>query len=294
MPTFLRISRIAPALALTLAALASTAHGAEAADGFKVFSGEPRLLVAHGYSTSFHWWAFLQRKIDRLRAGDRKIEVNLVAKGGTPIAKWIDVNTGEPLTPWSQRVTSALSMKRDRPAVVLAQQSLQWVFGAREVGIVDSKDTERIGKGADAIEKYVRLLRRDGADHVFVAMHIYKQPMEPVVGNERLALAEAVARGSVKVHAGPDVWEPTSKLWPKAFAEDKLHPNSIGAEVMAQLWFETLLKHDGLEVPAWSRQEMEIAIQREPLALGTDRNLFGRLLETWNILPGAQAPWRKH
>ena len=291
MPTSLRISRIT--LALALATLVSTAHGVEAADDFKIFAGEPRLVVVHGYSTSFHWWAFLQRKIDRFRAGDRKIEVNLVAKGGTPIAKWIDVKTGEPLPPWSERVTSTLPMKRHRPAVVLAQQSLQWVFGTREVGIADSKDAERIGKGADAIEKYVRLLRRDGADHVFVGMHIYKQPMEPVIGNERLALAEVVARGSVKVHAGPDVWEPTAKLWPEAFAEDKLHPNSIGAEVMAQLWFETLLKHDGLEVPAWSRQEMEIAIQREPLALGADRGLFGRLLETWNILPRAQAPWRK-
>ena len=293
LPTFLRASRIAVALAV--ATLFSTAPGAVqgAANHFKIFSGEARLLVVHGYSTSFHWWAFLQRKIDRFRPGDREIEVNLVAKGGTPIAKWMDVNTGEPLPPWSERVSPTLPTKGDRPAVVLAQQSLQWVFGGRETGITGSQDAERIRSGADAIEKYVRLLQRDGADHVFVAMHIYKEPMEPVIGNERLALAEAVARGAVKFHAGPDVWGPTSKLWPKAFADDKVHPNSIGAEVMAQLWFETLLKHDGLEVPAWSRQEMESAMQGEPLGLRADHNLFGRLLETWNISPKAQAPWRK-
>ena len=31
----------------------------------KVFSGAPRLVIVHGYSTSTHWWAFLQHKIDR-------------------------------------------------------------------------------------------------------------------------------------------------------------------------------------------------------------------------------------
>ena len=56
--------------------------------------------------------------------------------------------------------------------------------------------------------------------------------------------------------------EPTKKLWPGAFASDKVHPNSIGAEVMAQKWFETLLAHDGLAVPQWSRKEMEESIRR--------------------------------
>ena len=36
-----------------------------AAKDFRIFSGEPRLIVVNGYSTSFHWWAFLQRKTDR-------------------------------------------------------------------------------------------------------------------------------------------------------------------------------------------------------------------------------------
>lgn len=116
--------------------------------------------------------------------------------------------------------------------------------------------------------------------------------MEPGIGNERLALAEALGRGIANFHSGPDVWEPTSKLWPQAFADDKVHPNSIGAEVMAQLWFERLLEHDGLEVPAWSRQEMNRAIQSGPLGLRADPGLFGRLLEQWLISPKARAPWQ--
>ena len=38
----------------------------------KIFSGEPRLLIVHGYSTSAHWWAFLQRKSDRYMGGSAK------------------------------------------------------------------------------------------------------------------------------------------------------------------------------------------------------------------------------
>jgi lysophospholipase L1-like esterase len=81
--------------------------------------------------------------------------------------------------------------------------------------------------------------------------------MEPEIGNERLALAEALKRGVDRFRAGPDVWEPTKKLYPGAFARDRVHPNDVGAEVMAQAWFEALRAHDGLPVPSWSREEME-------------------------------------
>jgi len=265
--------------------------GAGGGKDFKVFSGEQRLVVVHGYSTSFQWWAALQRKIDRFHPGDRKVEVVLAAKGGTPIAKWMDVDSGEPLPAWIERVTPTLQLKGDRPAVVLAQQSLQWAFGDdRTRGIEGSNDTVNIKRGADAIDRYVRLLFRDGADRVFVAMHIYKQPMEPAIGHERIALTEALKRGIANFHGGPDVWEPTSKLWPQAFAGDKLHPNSIGVEIMAQLWFETLLEHDGLDVPAWSREEMQNAIAGEPLNGG--REGFTRQLEEWGIPSRARAPWQ--
>ena len=185
------------------------------------------------------------------------IEVRKATKGGTPIAKWMNVDTGQPLTPWRQIVEPALKTKADRPAILLAQQSLQWAFGDRTEGIRNSRDEQRIEQGADVLEKFARLALGDGADEVFIAMHIYKHPMEPEIGNERLALSEVLKRGIPHLHAGPDVWEPTRKHYPKAFAADRLHPNSIGAEIMANLWFETLLKHDGLEVPPWSKKEME-------------------------------------
>jgi hypothetical protein len=254
-------------LAVIVLAVAGQVHAAGPDDGkLKIFSGKPRLIVVNGYSTSFHWPRILQRKLDRHFNGRRVIEVKTATKGGTPIAKWIDVKTGRPLPPWEQVVRPALKAKGDRPAVVLAQQSLQWAFGERTEGIENADDKARIKQGADAMQKYVELMIADGADLVLLAAHIYKRPMEPQIGNERLALAELVARKIPKVHAGPDVWEPTRKQYPKAFARDGVHPNSIGAEIMAQLWFETLLVHDGLEVPEWSRNEMQEAIRSEPQA----------------------------
>ena len=228
----------------------------------RVLDETPKLIVVNGYSTSFQWPRILQRKLDR-HFGRRVIEVKPATKGGTPIAKWMDAQTGEPLKPWTDVLRPALRAVDNRPRILLAQQSLQWAFGDRGEGIRNADDRERIRQGADVIQRYAELALKDGARQVFVAMHIYKRPMEPEIGNERLALAELLKREVPCLYAGPDVWEPTKKLYPKAFAQDLVHPNAIGAEVMAQKWFETLLKHDGLEIPDWSREEMQRAIAAE-------------------------------
>jgi hypothetical protein len=248
------------AVTLILAALAGWACGEDAAKSIKILSGKPRLIVVNGYSTSFRWPKILQGKLDRFFDGKRAVEVVSATRGGTPVAKWIDVKTGKPLPAWS-RVTGALKRKGDRPAIVLAQQSLQWAFGDRRAGIRGPKDTEHIKQGADILEKYVRLFFRDGADLVFVAMHIYKHPMEPEIGNERLALAELAKRKIANFHAGPDVWTPTKAVYPRGFASDRVHPGDAANAIMAQLWFEALLKHDGLDVPAWSRKQMQQAVE---------------------------------
>lgn len=250
------------AVAFILAGLAGRACAEDAAADkpIKILSGQPRLVVVNGYSTSFRWPKILQGKLDRFFDGKRVVEVVSATRGGTPVAKWIDVKTGKPLRAWSS-VTNALKRKGDRPAIMLAQQSLQWAFGARTAGIGGPKDAEHIKQGADILEKYVRLFFRDGADLVFVAMHIYKHPMEPEIGNERLALAALAKRKIPNFRAGPDVWTPTKAVYPRGFARDRVHPGDAANEIMAQLWFETLVKHDGLDVPAWSRKKMQQAVE---------------------------------
>jgi len=255
-------------------------------DALKIFSGEPRLLIVHGYSTSAHWWAFLQHKIDRYMRGpsNRVVEVQLCNKGGTPIAKWMNVETGEPSDAWRSRFTPMIQAEKGkRPVIVLGQQSLQWAFTDRAAGIRNNQDTQRIQRGADIIEQYGQRILDDGAAAVFVGMHIYKISMEPEIGNERLALAELMRRKPKRIFSGPDVWEPTSKQHPLAFDRDRVHPNYIGAEMMAHYWFASLLEHDGLEVPAWSRQEMEDAIANKPLGLTRERDAFAQLLKGWQI-----------
>ena len=252
-------------------------------DKIKIFDDRPRVVVVNGYSTSFHWPALLQTKLDRHFGDKRVLTVKSATKGGTPIAKWLNVKTGEPLRPWRNVLRPRLKDSVDTPVILLAQQSLQGVFGERREGIRDANDQEHIRQGADALEKYVRLLKKDGADLVFVAMHIYKHPMEPQIGNERLALAELMKRNIPNVVAGPDVWEPTKKLYPKAFARDLVHPNAIGAELMAQKWFETLLKYDGLEIPAWSKEKKEPAGRAKP---PTRRMPDVRILRDLEYVPG--------
>ena len=150
----------------------------------------------------------MQRKIDRYMGGPGKrvAEVQLCNKGGTPIARWMDIETSEPSLAWRQMLTPMIRAEDDKPPViVLAQQSLQWVFGERGVGIRSADDLEAIQRGADVIARYAQCILSDGAATVFVGMHIYKKPMEPEIGNERLALTELMKRKPACVFAGPDV-----------------------------------------------------------------------------------------
>jgi len=246
-----RLSKLPGCMVIGIAFLAWSAWGCFAAavqtpgDGLRmrIFDGKPRTIVVNGYSTSFKWPAMLQAKLDEFTDGKRILTVKPATKGGTPIAGWMDIETGEPKKPWLD-VLKPRIQEGDEPVIVLAQQSLQWCFGQRTEGIRDANDTERIKRGGDILEKYVNLLKEDGAGVVFVAMHIYKHPMEPEIGNERLALAELLKRKIPNVYAGPDVWKPTKARYPEAFAADKLHPNDQGAEIMARKWFETLLRND--------------------------------------------------
>ena len=144
-------------------------------------------------------------------------------------------------------------------------------------------DDERIKIGADAIRRYAELILEDGADTVVIGMHIFKHSMEPEIGNERLALAALMKDKPPRIESGPDTWQPTKQHFPLAFDRDRLHPNYIGAEIMAHYWFDALLKREGLETPAWSEQEMKQAIKHQPMGTTRDRALFTAKLKEWKI-----------
>lgn len=227
----------------------------------ELFSGERRVFVANGYSTTRNWPAVLQRKLNRYYNGQQVIEVINTYESGTPIAKWIDLTAGERDNKWRKTLQPALASGNGDPVILLAQQSLQWVYGEdRNEGILGPNDVERIEQGADAIELYNRFAQEDGADMVFMAMHIYKQVQEPAIENEKYGLEAALNRNLDNFYAGPDVWTPTFEYFPIAFARDEIHPGPIGDEIIAHFWFARLLTFDGKNAPNWSLQEMQQAI----------------------------------
>ena len=65
--------------------------------GIRIFDGKPKTIIVNGYSTSFHWPSLLQKELDEMHGGKRVLTVIPATKGGTPIAKWMDVETGKPL-----------------------------------------------------------------------------------------------------------------------------------------------------------------------------------------------------
>jgi hypothetical protein len=223
-----------------------------------ILNGQPRLLVVNGYSTSFRWPAMLQRKLDRFFEGLCPVTVTSAVKEYTPIARWMNVETGQPRSAWREVLQPALVSEEHCPVIVLAQQSLQGVYGGPTEGIRNAEDQERIDRGEQVLAQYAGLLLDEGASMVIIASHIYKHPMEPAIENEKYALAQLHAP---KVETGPDVWSPTQAHYPAAFASDHVHPNTMGAEIMAQGWFECLLEREGLDTPEWSQQELREVLE---------------------------------
>ena len=170
---------VALALALGNYALAQQSKADERR--LRILDDKARTIIVNGYSTSFKWPSILEKKLDEMYDSKRVLTVKPATKGGTPIAKRIDVRTGGPLKPWKDILRPRIQEAEDEPVIVLAQQSLQWCFGERRAGIRSAHDRERIKQGVDALEKYVRLLKEDGADLVFVAM------MPPIRRNQSLS-----------------------------------------------------------------------------------------------------------
>jgi hypothetical protein len=199
-----------------------------------------------GYSTSFAWPDMLQEMLDEQSNGPRVYHVLNAVVGGSPVKIW----NADPGTPEYERTIE--SMLRDyfgsdarlrgdapEPTIALCQQSLQFTR-TRRGPIADASDTEGIAIGTDALEKFAKRLHRHGIERVYLGMHIYKKPVEPEVGNERLALAALLRRKLPFVCGGPDVWTATRDRYPDAFAEDGMHPGELGTKIMAEGWYRTV------------------------------------------------------
>jgi hypothetical protein len=227
--------------------MAACATSSEAPDTgpTALLDGKEKTFLVVGYSTSYAWPAMLQEMLDEHTDGERVYHLMNAVAGGAAVEIW----NAAPGTRDHDRTIAAakcdffggmrLLGSAPRPTVALCQQSLQFTRTQRGP-IARADDDEGIEIGADALEKLAHSLRALGIDTVVYAMHIYKHPIEPEVGNERLALARLLGRGHDFILAGPDVWERTRDEYPDCFAEDGLHPNERGMKLMAEAWYRSL------------------------------------------------------
>ena len=223
--------------------------GVDAEDKPPLLDGTPGSLLVIGYSTSFAWPTMLQEMLDEHTGGERVYTVLNAVVGGSPVGRWIaDPSSEDYQDTYGAMLRDFLGPdprllgEAPAPTIALLQQSLQRT-PTRETRlgpVTSADDHEGIRIGADALERLAGQLRADGIERSVIAMHIYKEGFEPEVGNERLALDALLRRGHAWVDAGPDVWSPTIRAYPEAFAEDGLHPNELGSKIMAEGWYRVL------------------------------------------------------
>ena len=216
----------------------------------KLLDGKEKSFLIVGYSTSYAWPAMLQGMLDEHAGGKRVYHVLNAVAGGAAVEIW---NAEKGTRNYARTIGAAqrdflakrpkLRGKAPRPRIALAQQSLQFTRTLRGP-IAEKDDAAGIKIGADAMEKLARRLKEMGIERTYWAMHIYKKPIEPEVGNERLALAALLKRRLPFVAGGPDVWEPTRKLHEKCFAKDGVHPNALGMKIMAERWYSFMAGAD--------------------------------------------------
>ncbi|MCH7797964.1 MAG: DUF3179 domain-containing protein [Planctomycetes bacterium] len=215
-----------------------------------LLDGSEKSFVVVGYSTSYAWPAMLQDMLDQHAGGERRYHVLNAVIGGAAVERWI----GDPSS--SDYARTVAAMVRDyfgpdarlrgeapEPSIALCQQSLQFT-GSLRGPVTSPGDEAGIRLGAIALETLSRRLRDLGLERVYIGMHIYKKPVEPEVGNERLALAALLAGGLDWVYEGPDVWTPTYEGFPGCFDDDELHPNELGMKIMAEHWYRTVAGPD--------------------------------------------------
>jgi hypothetical protein len=120
--------------------------------------------------------------------------------------------------------------------------------------------------GVETLRLFVKALKDRGADEVFVSTYHYfdgaaaghhRTQYDPEYTGKVFA---AAGRGAVNVI---DCLPLSKQHHPLIVGEDRFHPSKAGHAVYSHRWFEALLKYDGREVPAWSRQEMQEALERE-------------------------------
>ena len=252
-PLWFALPMAAAIACASLGSGAATTRSTSTGDHAEVLDGREKSLVIVGYSTSYVCPAMLQDLLDEHNGGKRIYHILNATVGGAPVDHW----TSDPGTENYVRTMDAMTRdffgpdarlrgNRSAPTIAICQQSLQFT-GSLRGPVTTDYDMVGAEMGADVMEKLAAQLHDLGIDEVHIAMHIYKKPVGPEVGNERIALARLLTRGIDYIHGGPDLWQITFDTFPASFTEDELHPNELGSKLMAAAWYRSIAGSEARE-----------------------------------------------
>lgn len=238
---------------------AATTHPA----GLKIFDTKPKTIITITNSHRGGGKEF-ERKVQRyFTERGEKCPITFRAVGGwqTPV----DPVTGAAEKgSWLEKLSFEKEKASDDPIVVIALCGVTMPRPAKKGEPVPVND-DTIAAGVRRCELFVKALKDRGADEVFLSTyHYFDEAASP---NQRFQYEPEY---TLKVydlfnkatgdHYGIDCLTLTKQHHPLGVGDDQFHPSNAGHAMYAQCWFEALLKHDGLEVPEWSRQEMQAAL----------------------------------
>jgi len=217
-----------------------------------VLNNNRKSFLVTGYSTSntpggSSWPTLLKQMLDQHAGNDTTYYVFKHTVGGTPISKWTTIcGDGSHIQDAIERYINPgtqIPAGVPIPAIMLAQQSLQWGFGDcvdRFTNIESPSDTGRINMGINAIQLYANAFLNAGINKVYMATHIYKKGNYTLnLYGERWALAKAISENQ-NLYAGPELFNITKRLFPEGFAADEVHPDIEVATMMAVYWYLAL------------------------------------------------------
>lgn len=229
----------------------------------KVFDGKPNTIVTITNSHRGGGKEFERKVVRYFAEKGEKSPITFRGTGGwqTPV----DPVTGEAEKgSWLEKLNFDKERAFGNPVVVIALCGVTMPRPAKKGESVPVND-ETVAAGVRRCENFVKALELRGADEVFLSSyHYFEEAASP---NQRFQYEPEY---TLKVyeqfnertgdHYAIDCLTLTKQHHPLGVGDDQFHTSDAGHAVYAQCWFEALLKHDGLDVPAWSREEMDAAL----------------------------------
>ncbi|MBA4065749.1 MAG: hypothetical protein C0501_18925 [Isosphaera sp.] len=228
----------------------------------KIFDGKPKTVVC--VTNSHAGGRQLDQKLKRYFGGNSPITVKFTTGWSTPVdARTGAVHAGS----WLDTFSLAKEKEAGNPVIVIALSGVELQRPAVKGQPVVVND-ETVKLGVDTLGYFVAALKAKGAAEVFVSTyhHFETHDRADRRGQYDEAFAPKVFAAyneKTKANRAIDCLPLTRKHHPLTIGADEFHPSKAGYAVYSHLWFEALLKHDGLDVPAWSAEEMDAALKSE-------------------------------